>query len=177
MKKLICACLLLAVAACSSAPKGERIGTVSDLYNEGLDALLAKEYAEAVFAFEELQRQHPYSGWATRSKLMVAYSHFKNGDYDRAVTEANQFIRLHPGHANLPYMFYLRGLSHYYRISDVRRDQGHTEQALAAFEEVVNRYPNSVYARDAAFKITLCRDHLAGKEMDVGVTIRGKTVF
>ena len=169
MKKFLTLVSVLLVTACASdGPQGDRIGEVDTLYNQAMNLLQNGDYTEAVHTFEELERQHPYSGWATRAQMMVAFAHYKVGNYDEALVNIDRFISLHPGHKDLPYMYYLRGLSYYEQISDVKRDQGYTERALQAFNEVVNRFPDSEYARDARFKITLCNDHLAGKEMMVG---------
>ena len=161
----------IALAACSGDevdPYVER--PVEDLYNEAMNLLLAGTYAPAARAFEEVERQHPYSVWATKAQLMAAYAFYQNNDYDQAVIAAQRFIELHPGNPDTAYAHYLVGLSYYEQISDVGRDQRMTELALDSFEEVTRRYPESRYARDAALKISLARDHLAGKEMEVGRT-------
>jgi len=141
---------------------------VEDLYNEAQDLLESGDARRAGQAFEEVERQHPYSQWATRAQLMSAYAYYEANSYDEAIAAAERFIELHPGHQDVPYAHYLIGISYYERISDVGRDQKMTEQALAAFEELQRRFPNSEYARDAALKADLARDHLAGKEMSIG---------
>ena len=167
----------LVLSACTVVEKQEIIGKVDTLYNRGMDQLEQKKWHDAVNTFEELERQHPYSEWATRAQMMTAYAQFRAEDYDETVVTADRFIRLHPGHKDLPYMYYLKGMSHYYRISDVRRDQGSTRDALNAFEELVQRFPDSKYAQDAQLKITLCKDHLAGQEMMVGRFYQGQKKY
>lgn len=160
---------VLGLTACASDPeKKEIVGEVELLYNQGMDHLEEGFYSGAINAFEELERQHPYSGWATRAQMMVVFALYTAERYDEAVPAADRFIASHPGHKDLPYLLYLKGMSHYNRISDVRRDQQFTEEALKAFNELTARYPDSEYTKDAKLKITLCRDHLAGKEMMVG---------
>lgn len=157
------------LSACTSTPENkEIIGEVELLYNQGMDTLTEGSFGEAINAFEELERQHPYSGWATRAQMMVVFAYYSSERFDEAVAAADRFIGSHPGHKDLPYIFYLKGMSHYDRISDVRRDQLLTEEALKTFRELVERYPSSEYTQDAKLKITLCLDHLAGKEMMVG---------
>ncbi|HSR71163.1 MAG TPA: outer membrane protein assembly factor BamD, partial [Kiloniellales bacterium] len=109
-----------------------------------------------------------YSVWATQAQLMAAYAHYLNNTYDEAINALDRFIELHPGHRDVAYAYYLRAISHYEQISDVGRDQRQTRLALEGLEEVVRRFPDSRYARDAAFKLDLARDHLAGKHMTVG---------
>ena len=143
---------------------------VEDIYNLAMDLLLDEDYDQAALTFEEVERQHPYSMWATKAQLMSAYTHYLDNNYDESVIAADRFISLHPGHADTAYAHYLLGLCYYEQISDVGRDQNMTVKALEAFDSVVSRYPTSSYARDAQLKIDLARDHLAGKEMEIGRT-------
>ncbi len=161
--------LLISVTACSSdekAPYVER--PVNTLYNRAVNALEAGAYLDAARFFEEVERQHPYSVWATKAQLMAAYSNYEASKYDDAVIGLDRFIQLHPGNRDTPYAYYLKALSYYEQITDVSRDQLGTEKALKSLREVIRRYPRSKYARDARLKIDLTRDHLAGKEMSIG---------
>jgi len=163
------AVLLLALAACSSSddlPYIER--PVEDIYNEAVDTILERRYVRAAQLFEEVERQHPYSVWATKAQLMAAYTHYQNDQYDKALVAVNRFIELHPSNRDVSYAYYLKALCYYERITDVGRDQKMTDDALNALQEVVRRFPESRYARDARLKIDLTRDHLAGKEMTIG---------
>ena len=141
---------------------------IAELYNAGLKALREREYRTAVKKFSEVERQHPYSRWATKAILMQAYAQYQRNKYDEAIAAAKRFITLHPGHKDAPYAYYLIALSDYERINDVKRDPTAARKALAALEEVARRYPDTPYARDAKRKAVLARDHLAGKEMEVG---------
>jgi outer membrane protein assembly factor BamD len=141
---------------------------VEQLYNRGLDQLSEQDYKKAAQSFEEVDRQHPYSVWATKAQLMAAFAYYESNKYDEAVIALDRFIQLHPGHRDLPYAYYLKALCYYEQISDVGRDQRVTQQALDALAEVVKRFPDTPYARDARLKVELCIDHLAGKEMEVG---------
>jgi outer membrane protein assembly factor BamD len=141
---------------------------VAGLYNKGLDRLNSGEFKTAAKQFAEVERQFPYSSWATKAILMQSYAHYRRNEYDDAVNAANRFITLHPGHRDTPYAYYLIALSNYERIVDVKRDQTNTQKALESLEEVERRFPNTAYARDAGKKALLAKDHLAGKEMEVG---------
>ncbi len=143
---------------------------VEDIYNYAMDLLLDKDYQMAALTFEEVERQHPYSMWATKAQLMSSYAHYLDNNYDDSVIAAERFVSLHPGHDDTAYAYYLLGLCYYEQISDVGRDQKMTVKALEAFESVVRRYPTSKYSRDAKLKMDLARDHLAGKEMEIGRT-------
>ena len=160
--------VLLLVAACSDDDFGYQERSVEELYNNAMDELLDGSYVEAAQGFDEVERQHPYSVWATRAQIMAAYAYYKNNDYDESIISAGRFIKLHPGHRDVAYAYYLNAVSYYEQISDVGRDQEMTELALVFLEELVRRFPDTSYSRDARLKIDLTRDHLAGKEMDIG---------
>lgn len=138
------------------------------LYNNALKDMDNGRFDRAILFFDEVERQHPFSRWARRSMLMSAYAHYRSGDYDDAVASSQRFISLHPGSKSTPYAYYLAAICHYEQIFDVGRDQGTTEMAQSALQQVVRRYPESDYARDARLKLELTQDHLAGKEMAVG---------
>jgi len=141
---------------------------VEILYNRAMDDLSKGEYKAAAKEFEEVDRQHPYSVWATKAQIMAAFTYYQSNKYDDAIIALDRFIQLHPGHKDIPYAYYLKGLCFYEQISDVGRDQRITQQALDALAEVVKRYPDTPYARDARLKVELAIDHLGGKEMLVG---------
>lgn len=141
---------------------------VENLYNRALDSLGGGDYKAAAKAFEEVDRQHPYSVWAVKAQIMAAFTYYQGNKYDDAIIALDRFIQLHPGHKDIPYAFYLKALCYYEQISDVGRDQRMTEQALNSLGEVVKRFPDTAYARDARLKVDLAVDHLGGKEMEVG---------
>lgn len=158
----------MVLAGCSTDEPDYVERPVEELYNEAVDAVESEDYNQAADLFLEVERQHPYSIWATKAQLMSAFSYYSNGQYDDAILSVDRFIQLHPGNRDVGYAYYLKALSYYEQITDVGRDQRNTEQALVSLEEVIRRFPNSVYARDAGLKLDLTRDHLAGKEMEVG---------
>ena len=139
------------------------------LYNEGLFLMNEKHSPkEASKKFEEVDRQHPYSDLARKSLLMSAYAFYNANDYDSCIGAATRYVTLHPGSPDAAYAQYLIAASHYDQIPDVTRDQGRTEKAIAALEEVVRKYPTSEYAVSAKTKLEGARDQLAGKEMEIG---------
>ena len=138
------------------------------LYSNGVDALQRNNYSVAVKHFDAIQQNYPYSSWATNAQLMEGYTEYRRDSYTEAVSQLDRFIALHPANKDVGYAYYLRSLCYYEQIADISRDQKGTQEAMAALQEVVNRFPDSAYARDARLKIDLCRDHLAGKEMDIG---------
>lgn len=141
---------------------------VAKLYNEALASLNKGETKSATKKFAEVERQFPYSSWATKAILMQAYAQYRAGNWDDTIVAASRFITLHPGHRDAGYAYYLMAVANYNKISDTKRDQSATKDALKALEEVAQRYPGTAYAEDAAKKVVVARDHLAGKEMEVG---------
>ena len=115
-----------------------------------------------------MERKYPYSSFATKAILMQAYAAYRAAKWDDAIIAANRFITLHPGHRDAGYAYYLIAISNFNNISDTKRDQSATFKALASLEEVAQRYPGTAYAADAAQKAKVARDHLAGKEMEIG---------
>ncbi len=141
---------------------------VDQIYGDAGKQINNGNYVLAAKQFDEGGRQHPYSIWARRAMLMSAYCYYHANHYDDAISTADQYIALHPGSREVAYAFYLKAISLYEQIVDVGRDQTSTEGALTALQDVVQRFPDSEYARDATLKIDLTMDHLAGKEMAVG---------
>lgn len=141
---------------------------VEGLYNIAVDALEKGQYEAASVKFDEVERQHPYSSWAVKAQIMAAYALYMANKYDEAVVALDRFIQLHPNNKDADYAYYLKGLCYYEQISDVGRDQLMTELALSTLNELITRFPESDYARDAKLKIDLTYDHLAGKEMKIG---------
>lgn len=162
----------LILGGCSSSKKKQKLAyeerPAETLYNNAVTDMDNRRYDRAILYFDEVERQHPFSRWARRSMLMSAYAHYRSGDYDEAVVSSQRYISLHPGSDSTPYAYYLIAICHYEQIFDVGRDQGTTVLAEGALQQVVRRYPDSDYARDARLKLELTHDHLAGKEMDVG---------
>ena len=159
-------CLLSACASDDDKAMPDR--PVEELYSEATEKMDKKEYSEAAKSFEEVERQHPYSQWATRAQLMTGYAYYQGMHYDEAITALDQFIRVHPGNENVAYASYLRALCDYERLADVRRDQSFARNALKQLESVISRFPNTSYAKDAVLKVALVKDHLAGAEMEIG---------
>ncbi len=159
--------LSLSLAACSSAPKEEH-KSAEALYDEGYKLLNKTSYQKAAETFEKVELEHPYSKWATKAKLMGAYAYYKDQKYDDAILSLDRFIKFHPGNKDIAYAYYLKALCYYEQITGVEKDQKNTELALNALQQVMIRFPDTDYAKDAALKVDLTYDHLAGKEMEVG---------
>jgi outer membrane protein assembly factor BamD len=173
------ACLALcalALTGCSwfeKSDKDEKAATyverpIDQIYADAWKQINRGNWQQAAQQFDEVERQHPYSVWARRAMLISAFCSYKANKYTDAIGTAEQYIALHPGSQDVAYAFYIRAISYYEQIVDVSRDQSNSEQALAALNDVVQRFPDSEYAHDAKLKVDLVLDHLAGKEMTIG---------
>jgi len=163
----------LPVAGCASRGKAKAdipyvARDVGTLYTAARKRLDMGQYKIAAALFDEVERQHPYSIWARRAQLMSSFSYYLAHDYTSSIQAAQRFLSVHPGNRDAPYAYYLIALGYYEQISDATRDQKITQQALDALGELMRRYPNSKYALDARLKVDLVRDHLGGKEMEIG---------
>lgn len=161
---------LVLVGGCASSDEDEQYveRPVEELYARAATAMNDGDYKKAAKLYDEVERQHPYSPWATHAQIQAAYAYYEANEYDDAIGALDRFIDLHPADKDVPYAYYLKGLSYYERISDAARDQKMTEDAKRVFQELINRFPESEYSRDAKVKIDLTNDHLSGREMVVG---------
>ena len=142
--------------------------SVEAIYADGWRMINMGNWEGCAQQFNEVDRQHPYSVWARRAMLISAFCSYQANAYPAAIATADNYISLHPGSREVAYAFYIKAISLYEQIVDVNRDQSNTEGALVALQDVVQRFPDTEYARDATLKIDLTNDHLAGKEMAVG---------
>lgn len=141
---------------------------IDQIYNDAWTMIQRDNWLEAGRQFDEVERQHPYSVWSRRAVLMSAYCYYQANRYTESIDAANRFIQLHPGNKDVPYAYYLKSISLYEQVGDVNRDQKKTDEALVALQDLIQRFPDTEYARDARLKVDLTRDHLAGKEMTIG---------
>ena len=163
------ALVVLASGCATGVEKKEYVEEpVEDLYNAAIDHMQNGEFSSSTVKFDEVERQHPYSVWATKAQLMAAYAYYQANRYDEGIVALDRFIQLHPANKDISYAYYLKALSYYEQISDVARDQKMTQLALTSLQELISRFPNSKYSRDAKLKLDLTYDHLAGKEMEIG---------
>lgn len=171
---LLAAGLALGLAACSSSPKddpdltGANLPPADKLYADGVAQVQKGEYDPAIKKFDAVEENYPYSTWATHAQLMHGYAQYKQQNYDDAISALDRFIALHPENQDIAYAYYLKSLCYYEQIDDVQRDQTSTYEAIQTLNDVINRFPDSAYARDARLKIDLCNDQLAGHEMVIG---------
>ena len=170
MRRLFSTVLLCLVSACAAPERLDPETTPPEvLYNHAADLLIEKhEYTQSIEAFDEIDRYYPYSRWALKAQIMLAFTNYVKKEYDDAEIVLDRFIRLYPGNKYAPYAYYLKAMCSYAQLSDPKRDQKKTQDALQALREVVSRFPHTAYAADAERKINLTYDYLAAKELNVG---------
>lgn len=149
----------------NSAKPAPRAG---ELFNTGVAQLNKQKYKEAAKTFNEVEVNYPYSVWATHAQLLQGYADYQRQDFTAAVGALGRFIELHPANPQIAYAYYLKALCFYEQIEDIDRDQTFTRQAASALQDVISRFPDSAYARDARIKLHLAENRLAGHRMVIG---------
>ncbi len=167
MKRLLSGLLALFLAFCADDSEKFDEMSVEQLYLMAVDRMEAKKHKEAGLAYAEVERQHPYSDWSLNAQVMAGYAYYLAKKYEDAEESFETFIQLHPGHEYVPYAMYMLGLISYEQIPIVERDQTPAKESADAFQKLINRFPDSKYAKDGRLKIDLIRDHLAAKEVEV----------
>ena len=133
------------------------------------EALLADgRPREAGETFSEVERLYPYSEWAKRAMLMSAFAYHEGGLYAESRAAAERYLEFFPADVDAPYAQFLIALSYYDQIVDIGRDQTNAFELLQEMRDIIERYPDSEYAKSAQMKFELALDHLAGKEMEIG---------
>jgi outer membrane protein assembly factor BamD len=168
------------VAACGLLPDAEdetRGWSAQKLYSEAKDNLTQRNYATAVKYYQKLEARYPYGRFAQQAQLEMAYAYYKDNEPAQAIGAADRFIKLHPGHPNVDYAYYLRGLANfnddlgwvgYLGGQDLtERDPKATREAFEAFKELVTRFPKSRYAPDAIARMNYLLNALASHEIHV----------
>lgn len=180
-KKFAAMALALSLSACSLLQVEQVDETkgwsASKLYSEARDELSSGNYEKAVTYFEKLESRYPFGTYAQQAQMEIAYAHYKAGDQAQALAAVERFIKLHPDHPNVDYMYYLRGLINFNdRVSlfDFIAHQDLTERdpkalhdAFDSFKLLVERFPNSIYAKDAAERLNYLIDAMAQHEVHV----------
>ena len=180
LSSLVATCVLLATTACSWLPeKTDETKTwpVAKLYAEAREEMDGGHYEAAIKLWERLETNYPFGNYATQAQMEIAYAHYKIQDQALALAAADRFIREHPTHPQVDYMYYLRGLisfndqigllSKVYSQDPTERDPKATRESFAAFKALVDRYPNSKYAPDAGDRMRYLVTAMAQYEVHV----------
>ena len=168
---------LIGLAGCSSNPLDTSKWPPEKLYAEAQSAMRGGDYEEAIRNFETLEAQYPFGSYAEQAQLDTAYAYFKFDEADSAISAADRFIKLHPRHQNVDYAYYLRGLASESKKTQPMdtllhqdpslRDPSSERQAYDYFAELVKKYPDSRYAKDAVRRMAQLRSNLSRHEIHV----------
>lgn len=146
----------------------EPIIPAETLYQSALDDMDAQRFKSAIENLKKLERQHPYSEFNEKAKLMEVYANYHIGKFDEAIPAADRYIALYPSSPEVPYVLFLKGTAYFAQITDITRDQQISRDAIDTYSLLIKNYPDSKYAKDAKEKMLIAVDQLAGKEMSVG---------
>lgn len=168
---LLCAC------ATTTKDEEEELPSAESYYQHGEETLKGKssflffhdvDYAKAIEYFQEVIDNYPYSDYAVLAELQIGDIHFERGEYEEASSYYHDFVELHPNHPKVSYALYRNGLCSYNQMRDVERDQAPTREAVAQFKALLERYPNSEMAGDAASRLIECQNRLAEQDITIG---------
>ena len=169
---LLCACSLLSEKADET-----KAWSVTKLYSEAKDELAGGHYERAVALFEKLESQYPFGPYAQQAQMEIAYAQYKAGDQALALAAVERFLKLHPNHPKVDYIYYLRGLINFndqlgfmsaiYSQDPTERDPKATRDAYAAFQALVDKFPTSSYVPDATARMNYLINAMAQYEVHV----------
>lgn len=178
--KIAAVVLAFSVSACGWLPEkiDETQGwSASKLYSEARDELAAGNYERAISHFEKLESRYPFGTYAQQAQMEIAYAHYRQGDAPQALAAVERFIKLHPNHPNVDYMYYLRGLINFNDRASFfsflskqdlsERDSKATREAFEAFRQLAERFPNSTYTPDAIARMKYLVNAMAQHEVHV----------
>lgn len=178
IKRSVAVVALALLAACSTTPKDETADwNAQKLYSEAKSALADGSFDQAIKYYEKLEAKYPYGRYAQQAQIEVAYAYYKQGEQAQAVAACDRFIKLHPNHPNVDYVYYLKGLANFNEdlgilgsISDqdlTERDPRAARESFDSFRELVSRFPESKYAPDSEKRMAYLVNALASNEVHV----------
>ncbi len=171
---IIFSIIYLLLSACSTGEKADSLSAKDEilgpdeLYIEAKILFDNQNYEISKNQFLELKKLYPLSNEAIQSEIMIGFINYLEMDYDEAIIQFQKIIRKYPSHKNLDYVYYMEALCNYEQITHHGLDGNYNEIAIEAFQQVVNRYPNSQYAKDSRQKIILIKSNKAAKHLDIG---------
>ena len=171
-------CAVGLLSGCAALGKGDDVTadwSVQRLYEEARSAREGGDYQTAIDYYEKLESRYPFGPYAEQAQLESAYAYYKYEEPASAIAAADRFIKLHPRHPNVDYAYYIKGLTNFYQgrgfierylpIDASQRDPAAARQAFQDFAELVRRFPESHYAKDARHRMLYLRNQLARYEI------------
>ncbi|MET3108317.1 outer membrane protein assembly factor BamD [Oxalobacteraceae bacterium GrIS 2.11] len=171
---------LFGVTACGLFPEkfdDTKTWSAQRLYEEAKSDLANGSYDSAIKNLEKLETRFPFGTYAQQAQMEIPYVYYKQGDQAQALAAIERFIKLHPNHENLDYIFYLRGLVNFNDQINffqalahqdmTERDPKASREAFDAFKALVVRFPNSKYTPDALLRMKYLVNTLAQYDLHV----------
>lgn len=175
--------LLLAgalISGCSLLPDkiDETAGwSASRLYAEARDARADGDWDKAAKLLEKLEARFPYGRYAMQAQIELGYVYWKSGDTSSAIAACDRFIKMHPNHPAVDYVYYLKGLINfnedlgymaYLSLQDnSERDPKAARDSFDAFKMLITRFPNSKYTPEAIQRMNFLVNSMASQEVNV----------
>ena len=141
----------------------------SQIFIKGQSLLKSNDYKNAAIEFDKIYLNYPFSSLAPRAEIMTAYSLFQDNQINEAIVKLDEFIEMNPTGEHTQYAQYLLAMSYYVQIPDAGRDPMLSEKALKYFKIITTKFPKTVYAKDAKFKIKFIKNSLAQNELLIGM--------
>ncbi len=167
LKHFLCLLLIVGMCACAAAPDIKKPNTDEDYYNKAMAFFKARNYFDAIPAFQELKEKFPLSPYAVLAELRLGDSHFYKEEYVEAIHMYENFRRLHPNNQSVPYSIYMTGMCYYNQILTIDRDPTFARQAAEQFQQLLELYPTSPYTGKALFKLSESRRIIAEHEFHI----------
>ena len=174
IKKIICLILLYLCISCSNNTNSNIDKNVNllnkpkTLYKLAIITFDNQNLELAREQFNEINKLFPLSNEAIQSEIMIAFIDYIQMDYDNAILNYNKIINKYPSHKDLDYIYYMIAMCNYEQLQDEALDGYNNDVALKSFYQVINRYPESKYAKDSRQKIILVKSNIAAKHMEIG---------
>jgi len=171
--------LILFLSGCSLPDKiDETKGwSPSRLYSEAQEEMRSGGYDRAIELFEKLESRYPFGTYAQQAQMEIAYAYYRQNDQPQALAAVERFIKLHPDHPNVDYMYYLRGLINFNDQKSIfdfishqdptERDPKAAREAFDSFKLLTEKFPNSKYAPDSAARMVYLVNTLAQYDVHV----------
>ncbi|WP_367108818.1 outer membrane protein assembly factor BamD [uncultured Psychrobacter sp.] len=143
-------------------------------YVDAITEIDKGRYNRAIEDLTNLRTFYPTSEYAEQALLDMMYAEYAGGNYETAAASAERFINLYPSNPQISYAYYVRGVANMegssdglkiFKLNQSERDTAFLRIAFANFQELINKYPNSPYAPDAAQRMIFIYNQFAQSEL------------
>ena len=161
------------ISSCTSNDEELRSKTIKqsskELYQIAMIDLNQENYEQATIKFKEIIYKYPLSNEGVQSEIMLGFIGYLSLNYDDAIYKFNRIIKIYPSHKNIDYVYYMRAVSYFEQISGENFDGKSNKEAKKNFQELLNRFPDSEYAKDSRQKLIFINENIAAKDMEVAI--------